>query len=120
MRLAFTASRPRPLAAALAAALGAAAACGRAAGPPPAPGASATASAPPPVSAPSAVPATDAELARAARPGRPVLFVGLDGGDWQLLDGYMADGTMPTLAALARQGRSGVLRTIQPPLSPLV
>jgi tetratricopeptide (TPR) repeat protein len=49
-----------------------------------------------------------------------VLFVGLDGGDWQLLDGYMADGTMPTLAALVRQGRSGVLQTIQPPLSPLV
>jgi tetratricopeptide (TPR) repeat protein len=122
VRLAFTDSRTRTLAAALAAALGAAAACGRAAGPPPAPGASAAAArpAPPPVSTPSAVPAPAAELARAARPGRQVLFVGLDGGDWQLLDGYMADGTMPTLAALARQGRSGVLQTIQPPLSPLV
>jgi tetratricopeptide (TPR) repeat protein len=49
-----------------------------------------------------------------------VLFVGLDGADWQLLDGYMADGTMPNLAALARQGRGGVLTTIHPPLSPLV
>lgn len=122
MRLAFTDSRTRALAAALAAVLGAAAACGREAAPPLAPGASAGPARPtrPQVTAPSAVPAAAAELARAARPGRRVLFVGLDGGDWQLLDGYMADGTMPTLAALARQGGSGVLQTIQPPLSPLV
>ena len=138
MRLVFAESKNRSLAVALAAALGAAAGCGQPAGPPPAPGASATATArssgpasaparaPAQVSdqalasAPSAVPPPAPELARAARPGRPVLFVGLDGGDWQLLDGYMADGTMPNLAGLARQGRTGVLRTIQPPLSPLV
>ena len=52
--------------------------------------------------------------------GRRVLFVGLDGADWQLLDEYMAAGTMPNLAALAREGRTGTLSTIQPPLSPLV
>ncbi|HEX5717516.1 MAG TPA: alkaline phosphatase family protein [Thermoanaerobaculia bacterium] len=51
---------------------------------------------------------------------RPVLFLGLDGADWQLLDAYMKDGVMPNLAALAREGRTGVLTTIQPPLSPLV
>jgi Flp pilus assembly protein TadD len=51
---------------------------------------------------------------------RPVLFIGLDGADWQLLDAYMKDGVMPNLAALAQEGRSGVLETIQPPLSPLV
>jgi len=51
---------------------------------------------------------------------RPVLFIGLDGADWQLLDSYMKDGSMPNLAALAREGRTGVLTTIQPPLSPLV
>lgn len=50
----------------------------------------------------------------------PVLFIGLDGADWELLDGYMASGVMPNLAALAREGRTGVLTTIQPPLSPLV
>jgi len=49
-----------------------------------------------------------------------VIVVGLDAADWQLLDGYCADGTMPNLARLVREGRSGVLRTIQPPLSPLV
>lgn len=57
----------------------------------------------------------------APRPAeRKVLFVGLDGADWQLLDRYMAAGAMPNLAALVREGRSGVLRTLQPPLSPLL
>ncbi|HXO41990.1 MAG TPA: hypothetical protein VN999_11100, partial [Thermoanaerobaculia bacterium] len=103
--MAATDSRTRTLAAALAVALGAAlgvAACGRPAAPPPARGASAApvVPAPPLANAPSAMPAPAAELARVALPGRRVLFVGLDGGDWQLLDGYMADGTMPTLAAL--------------------
>jgi predicted AlkP superfamily phosphohydrolase/phosphomutase len=50
----------------------------------------------------------------------PVLFLGLDGADWQLLDPYLRNGTMPNLAALAKEGRAGVLTTIQPPLSPLV
>jgi len=52
--------------------------------------------------------------------GHRVLFVGLDGADWELLDGYMASGIMPNLAALAREGQTGTLTTIQPPLSPLV
>ncbi len=66
--------------------------------------------------APEPIPA----VARLARPGRPVVFVGLDGADWQLLDSYLAAGAMPELAALVREGRSGVLTTLQPPLSPLV
>src|SRR4029453_8947234 len=60
------------------------------------------------------------EIARAVRQALPVLFVGLDGADWELLDDYMASGVMPNLAALAREGRTGVLATIHPPLSPLV
>ncbi|HXO20532.1 MAG TPA: alkaline phosphatase family protein, partial [Thermoanaerobaculia bacterium] len=51
---------------------------------------------------------------------RPVLFVGWDGADWQLLDDYLAAGQMPNLASLIREGRSGILTTIHPPLSPLV
>lgn len=51
---------------------------------------------------------------------RPVLFVGLDGADWELLDLYFRKGTMPNLAALAEEGRTGYLTTLQPPLSPLV
>jgi Flp pilus assembly protein TadD len=49
-----------------------------------------------------------------------VLFVGLDGADWPLLDALMAEGRMPELAALCREGRVATLRTIQPPLSPLI
>ncbi len=56
----------------------------------------------------------------AASPGRPVVFVGLDGADWQLLDQLMRAGRMPNLAGLVREGQAGVLTTIQPPLSPLV
>ena len=53
-------------------------------------------------------------------PAPRVIVVGLDAADWQLLDAYCADGTMPNLARLAREGRSGTLRTFQPPLSPLI
>src|SRR5262249_289569 len=49
-----------------------------------------------------------------------VLFIGLDGADWQLLDRYMAGGTMPNLAAMVRAGDKRVLLTQHPPLSPLV
>src|SRR5947207_15227941 len=66
------------------------------------------------------VPPSVPQIAGAVRQARPVLFVGLDGADWQLLDDYMASGVMPNLAALAREGRTGVLSTIYPPLSPLV
>jgi tetratricopeptide (TPR) repeat protein len=51
---------------------------------------------------------------------RRVIVVGLDGADWQLLDAYQAGGSMPQLARLVKEGRSGVLRTLNPPLSPLV
>jgi Flp pilus assembly protein TadD len=46
--------------------------------------------------------------------------VGLDGADWQLLDAYVAKGAMPELARLAREGRSGELRSLVPALSPLI
>ena len=74
-----------------------------------------------PQPAPSASPVTAVpEIARAVHDGRRVLFVGLDGADWELLDGYMQAGSMPNLAALAKGGRTAVLTTIHPPLSPLV
>ncbi len=68
---------------------------------------------------PSLVPTVPDVVARAGT-GRPVLFVGLDGADWELLDEYTAQGVMPNLAALVAEGAGGVLETIQPPLSPLV
>ena len=74
--------------------------------------------APPPK--PGAPPPPAPEIVKEAREAHPVIFVGLDGADWELLDDYMASGVMPNLKALARQGRTATLKTIQPPLSPLV
>jgi len=74
---------------------------------------------PAPVTA-APVPTPAPEIARAVQQAGPVLFVGLDGADWELLDEYIAAGTMPNLAALVREGRAGVLSTIHPALSPLV
>jgi tetratricopeptide (TPR) repeat protein len=52
--------------------------------------------------------------------GRRVIFLGLDGADWSLLDRYTASGAMPALAKLVKEGTSGKLTTIHPPLSPLI
>src|SRR5262249_35907584 len=60
------------------------------------------------------------ELVSRVRDGRRVIFIGLDGADWSLLDRYVKDGTMPTLARLVREGTSGTATTLHPPLSPLV
>lgn len=49
-----------------------------------------------------------------------VIFIGLDGADWQLLDRYAADGTMPELAAIEKNAERRVLLSQHPPLSPLV
>jgi Flp pilus assembly protein TadD len=51
---------------------------------------------------------------------RPVIFLGLDAADWSLLDQYTARGVMPALAKLTAEGTGGRLKTISPPLSPLV
>lgn len=60
------------------------------------------------------------EVVKRSVAGRPVVFVGLDGADWQLLDQLIADGTMPQLGALVAEGTRGVLETEHPPLSPLL
>jgi Tfp pilus assembly protein PilF len=59
-------------------------------------------------------------IASQAKPARPVIFIGLDGADWSLLDQYIQQGTMPSLARLVREGVSGTVATLHPPLSPLV
>ncbi|HEY4640987.1 MAG TPA: alkaline phosphatase family protein [Thermoanaerobaculia bacterium] len=52
--------------------------------------------------------------------GPHVIFIGLDGADWQLLDRYMSEGTMPNLARIVSSSDKRTLLTQQPPLSPLV
>jgi Flp pilus assembly protein TadD len=61
-----------------------------------------------------------AEVAARAAKERPVIFIGLDGADWQLLEQYMRNGGMPNLQALVREGVAGDLITDHPPLSPLL
>lgn len=60
----------------------------------------------------------DLERRAAKRP--PVLFVGLDGADWQLLEPWLEAGKMPNLARLRREGSWGEFETETPPLSPLL
>ena len=59
-------------------------------------------------------------LAACAPQRQRLIFIGLDGADWQLLDRYMSDGTMPELARLVSRGERRVLVTQHPALSPLV
>ena len=65
-------------------------------------------------------PRSVADIVRNVRPGKRVVFVGLDGADWNLLDQYVARGVMPNLGRLAAEGFSGRLRTMDPPLSPVL
>lgn len=60
------------------------------------------------------------QIASKAAQAKPVIFIGLDGADWSLLDQYASRGVMPTLARLVSEGASGTLKTIHPPLSPLI
>jgi Flp pilus assembly protein TadD len=61
--------------------------------------------------------------ARNRRPagGRPsVIWLGLDGLDWDLLDRLVADGRMPNWKRLTEHGYSARLTSVMPILSPIV
>jgi len=51
---------------------------------------------------------------------RRVAVIGIDGGDWRVIDPLLARGEMPHLAQLIQRGASGVLRAIAPLYSPVV
>jgi type I phosphodiesterase/nucleotide pyrophosphatase len=71
--------------------------------------------------APTSSPVSAApQIASQATSGKRVIFIGLDGADWSLLDQYVSRGVMPTLAKLVSEGSSGTVKTISPPLSPLI
>jgi tetratricopeptide (TPR) repeat protein len=61
-----------------------------------------------------------ADIAARAEARPPVIFIGLDGADWALLDQYAERGVMPVLRGLVAEGASGTLQTIHPALSPLI
>jgi len=56
---------------------------------------------------------------RSSPPAR-VVFVGLDGLDWGLVDRCIADGACPTFAAMKATGAWAELRSQEPYLSPLI
>jgi tetratricopeptide (TPR) repeat protein len=53
-------------------------------------------------------------------PPARVVFVGLDGLDWGLLDRCIADGACPTFARMQSEGAWAELRSQEPYLSPLI
>ena len=78
------------------------------------------------VSRPAAAgPAVDAADVgeRARRPAgsrSPVIWLGLDGLDWVLLDRLTAEGKMPNWKRLTSEGYSATLKSFMPVLSPIV
>ena len=56
--------------------------------------------------------------AHPARPARPLLVIGWDAATPELVEPWMADGTLPHLATLARRGAWSRLRSLIHPLSP--
>ncbi|MFQ5510241.1 MAG: alkaline phosphatase family protein [Candidatus Krumholzibacteriia bacterium] len=53
-------------------------------------------------------------------PLRKVLFVGVDGADWDILRAMMAGDRLPNFRKIVEGGTSGPLRSIEPLLSPLI
>ena len=49
-----------------------------------------------------------------------VVLVGLDGASWNVIDPMIAAGELPNLAAIARDGVSADLETVEPVTSPVV
>lgn len=72
-----------------------------------------------PVPAPAG-PRVIGELAARAVRKPPILFIGLDGADWQQLEPLLARGAMPNLARLRSASAWGELETEVPALSPLL
>ncbi|MEE2827621.1 MAG: alkaline phosphatase family protein, partial [Myxococcota bacterium] len=52
------------------------------------------------------------------RPAQPLLLIGWDGATPELIEPWLADGTLPNLKALADRGSYAPLRSLIHPLSP--
>lgn len=56
---------------------------------------------------------------KAPSPG-PVIVIGVDGADWNIINPLMEQGKLPYFAQLVEQGSSGILETIRPTKSPVI
>jgi predicted AlkP superfamily phosphohydrolase/phosphomutase/Flp pilus assembly protein TadD len=112
--------RPKAVGAAAVLLFAALSGCRRSESPAAAPSASAPAATP---GAPPAEAVESSDGARTARPagGKPaVIWIGLDGLDWELLDRLSAEGKMPNWKRLVAEGSSGKIASFLPILSPVV
>jgi predicted AlkP superfamily phosphohydrolase/phosphomutase len=50
----------------------------------------------------------------------PVIIIGIDGADWNIMNPLLEQGKLPHLARLVEEGSSGVLETIRPTKSPVI
>jgi predicted AlkP superfamily phosphohydrolase/phosphomutase len=61
-----------------------------------------------------------AACSREVQPAKKIVLIGLDGGTWDLLDGYIERGLLPNLAKLREHGVWAPLQSIQPSSSPVI
>ncbi len=59
-----------------------------------------------------------ADVAR--EPVRKILFIGVDGADWIIINALLEKGKLPNLKKIIEGGATGPLRSIEPLLSPLI
>jgi Flp pilus assembly protein TadD len=53
-------------------------------------------------------------------PLRKAIFIGVDGGDWDIIQPLVAEGRLPNFKRILDEGSTGRLRSVEPLLSPLV
>ncbi len=53
-------------------------------------------------------------------PLRRIIFVGVDGADWKIIDDLIAKNRLPNFEKLVREGTTGKFRSMEPMLSPLL
>jgi Flp pilus assembly protein TadD len=56
----------------------------------------------------------------AAKPLRKIVFIGVDGAEWQIINPLIKAGALPNLKRIVEGGAFGPLRSLEPMLSPLI
>ena len=51
---------------------------------------------------------------------KKVVLIGWDAADWEIIDPLLAEGKLPTLAGLIKEGVRGNMSTMNPPYSPML